>query len=146
MPLLVIPYPALDPVLVHLGPFAIRWYALAYILGILIGWAYARGLIRSEKLWGGKSRSSVAPSPTSCSMTFPTSSLIQSKSGNCGTGACHSTADLSGVFLQSCCSDTTAAFQSSRLAISPAPSDQSVYFSAASPISSTANCGVVPRT
>ena len=54
MPLLVIPYPALDPVLVHLGPFAIRWYALAYILGILIGWAYARVLIRSEKLWGGK--------------------------------------------------------------------------------------------
>ena len=54
MPFLVIPYPAFDPVLVHIGPFAIRWYALAYIFGILIGWAYARMLIRSEKLWGGK--------------------------------------------------------------------------------------------
>jgi phosphatidylglycerol---prolipoprotein diacylglyceryl transferase len=54
MPLLVIPYPAFDPVLVHLGPLSIRWYALAYIFGILIGWAYARLLIRSEKLWGGK--------------------------------------------------------------------------------------------
>ena len=54
MPSLVIPYPAVDPVLVHLGPFAIRWYALAYIFGILIGWAYARVLIRSRKLWGGK--------------------------------------------------------------------------------------------
>ena len=54
MPLLVIPYPAFDPVLVHIGPFAIRWYALAYIFGILIGWAYARLLIRSAKLWGGK--------------------------------------------------------------------------------------------
>jgi len=54
MPSLVIPYPAFDPVLVHLGPFAVRWYALAYIFGILIGWAYARVLIRSRKLWGGK--------------------------------------------------------------------------------------------
>jgi phosphatidylglycerol---prolipoprotein diacylglyceryl transferase len=54
MPFLVIPYPHIDPVLVHIGPFAIRWYALAYIFGILIGWAYARALVRSEKLWGGK--------------------------------------------------------------------------------------------
>ena len=54
MPSLVIPYPSFDPVLVHLGPFAVRWYALAYIFGILIGWAYARVLVRSRKLWGGK--------------------------------------------------------------------------------------------
>jgi phosphatidylglycerol:prolipoprotein diacylglycerol transferase len=54
MPLLVIPYPTFDPVLIHLGPLAIRWYALAYIAGILLGWVYARALIRSEKLWGGK--------------------------------------------------------------------------------------------
>ncbi len=54
MPVLVIPYPAFDPVLVHLGPFAIRWYALAYIFGILIGWGYARYLVQSKNLWGGK--------------------------------------------------------------------------------------------
>jgi phosphatidylglycerol:prolipoprotein diacylglycerol transferase len=54
MPLLVIPFPAFDPVLVHIGPLAIRWYALAYIAGILLGWAYARVLVRSERLWGGK--------------------------------------------------------------------------------------------
>src|SRR6202166_316242 len=54
MPLFVIPFPAFDPVLVHIGPFAIRWYALAYIVGILLGWAYARVLVRSERLWGGK--------------------------------------------------------------------------------------------
>ena len=29
------------------------WYALAYIGGIVLGWIYARTLIRSEKLWGG---------------------------------------------------------------------------------------------
>src|SRR5690606_7864326 len=51
---LVIPYPDLDPVLVHIGPFAIRWYALAYIAGILLGWLYARAIIRAERLWGGK--------------------------------------------------------------------------------------------
>ena len=53
MPLFIIPFPAFDPVMVHLGPFAIRWYALAYITGILAGWLYARGIIRNEKLWGG---------------------------------------------------------------------------------------------
>jgi phosphatidylglycerol:prolipoprotein diacylglycerol transferase len=59
MPLFVIPFPYIDPVLVHIGPFAIRWYALAYICGILLGWAYARALIRSERLWGGRAPLSV---------------------------------------------------------------------------------------
>ena len=54
MPHLSIPFPAFDPVLIEIGPFSIRWYALAYIVGILGGWLYARAIIRSEKLWGGK--------------------------------------------------------------------------------------------
>ncbi len=33
-----LPFPAIDPVLVSIGPFVIRWYALAYIAGLLIGW------------------------------------------------------------------------------------------------------------
>src|ERR1700688_2051078 len=53
MPLFVIPFPAFDPVLVRLGPLAVRWYALAYIVGILAGWLYARRMIRNEKYWGG---------------------------------------------------------------------------------------------
>jgi phosphatidylglycerol:prolipoprotein diacylglycerol transferase len=53
MPLFVLPFPAIDPVIVSVGPFAIRWYALSYIGGILLGWLYARALIRNEKLWGG---------------------------------------------------------------------------------------------
>jgi phosphatidylglycerol:prolipoprotein diacylglycerol transferase len=34
----VLPFPTIDPVLVSVGPFAVRWYALAYIAGLLIGW------------------------------------------------------------------------------------------------------------
>jgi phosphatidylglycerol:prolipoprotein diacylglycerol transferase len=40
MPLFAIPFPALDPVAIAIGPFAIRWYALAYIAGLLVGWRY----------------------------------------------------------------------------------------------------------
>ena len=39
---LLIPYPEIDPVLVQLGPLAIRWYALAYIAGLVIGWQIMR--------------------------------------------------------------------------------------------------------
>ena len=49
----VLPFPAINPVLIHLGPLAIRWYALAYIVGIIAGWYYARAIIASERLWGG---------------------------------------------------------------------------------------------
>jgi phosphatidylglycerol---prolipoprotein diacylglyceryl transferase len=53
MPILAIPFPPFNPVIVSIGPFAIRWYALAYIVGILAGWVYARALLRSERPWGG---------------------------------------------------------------------------------------------
>lgn len=45
------PFPEFDPILVQLGPFAIRWYALAYVAGILLGWRYATGLLRNSALW-----------------------------------------------------------------------------------------------
>jgi phosphatidylglycerol:prolipoprotein diacylglycerol transferase len=53
MPLAIIPFPDFNPILVSIGPFAIRWYALAYIVGILLGWAYARAIIRNERNFGG---------------------------------------------------------------------------------------------
>ena len=46
LPLLALPFPAIDPVLVQLGPFAIRWYALAYIAGIVLGWRIVRRLVQ----------------------------------------------------------------------------------------------------
>ncbi|PJK29985.1 prolipoprotein diacylglyceryl transferase [Minwuia thermotolerans] len=39
-----IPFPVIDPVAVDLGPLVIRWYALAYIAGLVIGWRYAMRL------------------------------------------------------------------------------------------------------
>jgi phosphatidylglycerol:prolipoprotein diacylglycerol transferase len=60
MPLALLPYPRFDPVLVSFGPFAIRWYALAYIAGILLGWLYARRIIVQERYWGGPAPFTVA--------------------------------------------------------------------------------------
>ncbi|QXX75417.1 prolipoprotein diacylglyceryl transferase [Methylovirgula sp. HY1] len=57
---LLIPYPVINPVLVHIGPFPIRWYALAYIAGLILGWAYVRHLVRKESLWRGLPRPSLA--------------------------------------------------------------------------------------
>lgn len=38
-----------DPVAISLGPVDIRWYALAYIAGLLLGWTLMRRLARSSK-------------------------------------------------------------------------------------------------
>ncbi len=43
----VLLFPQFDPVLVQLGPLAIRWYALAYIAGIVLGWRLLRRLVRA---------------------------------------------------------------------------------------------------
>lgn len=48
--------PDIDPVALQIGPLAIRWYALAYIAGLLIGWFYARKLAGNATLWGGLRR------------------------------------------------------------------------------------------
>ena len=56
MPLFVLPFPAIDPVLIQVGPFALRWYALAYIVGILLAWRYMRLLVANDRLWGGIAR------------------------------------------------------------------------------------------
>ncbi len=42
--LLVLPYPNIDPIALELGPLAIRWYSLAYIVGLVGGWRYCRWL------------------------------------------------------------------------------------------------------
>ncbi len=60
MPYLSIAFPVFDPIALQIRPFAYRWYALAYIGGIVLGWIYARALIKNEKLWGGPAPISLA--------------------------------------------------------------------------------------
>ncbi len=52
MPLLALPFPAIDPVAIAIGPITIKWYALAYIAGLIGGWFYARRLVMADRLWG----------------------------------------------------------------------------------------------
>ncbi|HEY3636635.1 MAG TPA: prolipoprotein diacylglyceryl transferase [Rhizomicrobium sp.] len=56
-----LPYPHIDPVLIHLGPLAVRWYALSYIAGLLLGWWYLVRLIRTPGLWSGATFGGRAP-------------------------------------------------------------------------------------
>lgn len=52
-----IPFPDISPEIVsfeiHGVTLALRWYALAYIAGLLIGWRIVLGLIRAPRLWSG---------------------------------------------------------------------------------------------
>jgi len=61
MSTLVLPFPAINPILFQWGPLAIRWYALAYIAGLIAGWALIRRVVADDRLWGGVPR----PSPDS---------------------------------------------------------------------------------
>jgi phosphatidylglycerol:prolipoprotein diacylglycerol transferase len=57
---LALPFPAIDPIAVAIGPIAIRWYALAYVVGLLGGWFYARRLADDARLWGEVRRPTAA--------------------------------------------------------------------------------------
>ncbi len=45
------PFPNIDPVAFAIGPFVVRWYALAYLVGVVGGAAYATTLLRRHGLW-----------------------------------------------------------------------------------------------
>lgn len=55
--LAAIPFPEIDPALFTLEilgmEFALRWYALAYIFGLLVGWWLMVQLVKRPKLWPG---------------------------------------------------------------------------------------------
>ena len=45
------PFPEFDPVIFQIGFFTLRWYALAYIAGLWIGWWYVRSAMGQAGLW-----------------------------------------------------------------------------------------------
>jgi phosphatidylglycerol:prolipoprotein diacylglycerol transferase len=51
MTIFAIPFPNIDPVAFSLGPVSIKWYGLAYMAGLILGWLYVRRLLRETDLW-----------------------------------------------------------------------------------------------
>lgn len=53
----ILPFPDISPEVFTIAvggvSFSLRWYALAYIAGILIGWRLVVGLMRAPRLWPG---------------------------------------------------------------------------------------------
>jgi phosphatidylglycerol:prolipoprotein diacylglycerol transferase len=54
MPLFSIPFPMISPILVEVGPFALRWYALAYVAGLIAAWWLGKRLAEDDALWGAR--------------------------------------------------------------------------------------------
>lgn len=44
-------FPAIDPVLIQVGPVAIHWYGVTYVIGILLGWFFAKKVVSNVALW-----------------------------------------------------------------------------------------------
>mgnify|MGYP001810293833 CR=1 FL=1 len=52
------PFPRIDPAAftVPFVEFPVRWYALGYIFGLVIGWWYAVRICLSPQVWGAKEK------------------------------------------------------------------------------------------
>lgn len=50
----MIEFPNIDPVAFSIGPFVVRWYALAYIAALLFAIWYAKRLVGNQALWAGR--------------------------------------------------------------------------------------------
>ena len=53
LPLAALPFPDIDPVILSIGPLAIHWYGVGYVVGILFAWWYAKRLVTTPHLWSG---------------------------------------------------------------------------------------------
>ena len=47
-------YPSISPIIFSIGPFEIRWYSMAYIIGFLFAWQYIKFLSNKKELHGFK--------------------------------------------------------------------------------------------
>lgn len=50
----MIAFPNIDPIAFSIGPFAVRWYALAYIAGLVFAIWYAKRLVATPRLWADR--------------------------------------------------------------------------------------------
>ncbi|TIW90932.1 MAG: prolipoprotein diacylglyceryl transferase, partial [Mesorhizobium sp.] len=51
LPLASLPFPNINPILIQIGPLAVHWYGVGYIVGILFAWWYAKRLAANTRLW-----------------------------------------------------------------------------------------------
>ncbi|WP_192257748.1 prolipoprotein diacylglyceryl transferase [Mesorhizobium caraganae] len=51
LPMASLSFPNIDPILVQIGPLAVHWYGIGYIVGILFAWWYAKRLVTDTRLW-----------------------------------------------------------------------------------------------
>ncbi len=52
-PALALSFPNIDPVIFSIGPLSVHWYGLAYVVGILLGWWFAKRVVSNEAVWPG---------------------------------------------------------------------------------------------
>lgn len=49
--LAALPFPDIDPIALQIGPLAIHWYGIGYVVSILFVWWYAKRLAATPHLW-----------------------------------------------------------------------------------------------
>lgn len=52
-PALALSFPNIDPVIFSIGPLSVHWYGVAYVVGILLGWWFAKRVVSNDNLWPG---------------------------------------------------------------------------------------------
>ncbi len=52
LPVSALAFPNIDPVIFSIGPLAVHWYGLGYVVGIMFAWWYGKKLLRNHRLWG----------------------------------------------------------------------------------------------
>ena len=67
--LAALPFPNIDPVALQIGPLSIKWYGLAYLAGLLLGWLYVRRLLRRPGSGAQPARPSASSVSTICCST-----------------------------------------------------------------------------
>ncbi len=80
-----IPFPQIDPIAIQTGPIdlggifnfnlAIRWYGLAYMAGLLLGWLYVRQLLATPRLFAPE-RAPIAPDQADMLLLWATLGVV----------------------------------------------------------------------
>jgi phosphatidylglycerol:prolipoprotein diacylglycerol transferase len=75
MSFFAIPFPDIDPVALQLGPVAVKWYGLAYVAGLVLGWLYIKRLLAEKRLWSN-GEAPFAPSRADDLLMFMTVGVV----------------------------------------------------------------------